>query len=202
MRATRKRGANALRPLDTDASRVPHGARLFSRIAVALHALDGFTLLRPRIAVRDLTPQDASAAISKMIAALLAVVFEWADSATEPEISRSLVAQFNLMQSKEFAGQERALGAGAFASGRIDSSTQQQWRHLIDSQQRCLQVFADFTDFTDVEVLAAEQASQVPRTLAELERLRRIGYMVTGQDALDARLSQSWYDCCRAASIP
>lgn len=182
--------------LDTDASRVPHGARLFSRIAVALHALDGLTELRSRIAAQSLTGGEASAALSKVIAGLLAVVFEWADSATEPEISRALVALFNLMQSKEFAGQERAFGAGIFASGRIDSSTQQQWRHLIDSQQRCMQVFADFTDFTNPEVLAAEQATQEPRTLAELERLRRIGYTVTGRDASDARLGQAWYDCC------
>ncbi len=182
--------------LDTDASRVPHGARLFSRIAVALHALDGLGRLRERIASRALEPQEAAAAISKLIAGLLAVVFEWADSATEPEISRALVAQFNLMQGKEFAGQERAFGAAIFASGRIDGSSQQQWRHLIDSQQRCFQVFADFTDFTDPGVLAAEQATHEPRTLAELERLRRIGYTFSEQDARDARLSQAWYDCC------
>ncbi len=100
------------------------------------------------------------------------------------------------MQGKEFAGQERAFGAAVFASGRIDSSTQQQWRHLIDSQQRCFQVFGDFTDFTDVDVLAAEQACQDPRTLAELERLRRIGYTVSGNDAFDAHLGKTWYDCC------
>jgi len=179
--------------LDTDASRVPHGARLFSRIAVALHALDGLADLRGRIAERAMPAEEASAALSKVVAALLAVVFEWADSATEPEISRALVALFNLMQGKEFAGQERAFGAGVFASGRMDSFSQQQWRHLIDSQQRCLQVF---TDFTDADVLAAQQATQEPRTIAELERLRRIGCTVTGQDVLDARLGQAWYDCC------
>jgi hypothetical protein len=182
--------------LDTDASRVPHGARLFSRIAVALHALDGLSELRSRVAAQAMSAEEASAALSKVVAGLLAVVFEWADSATEPEISRALVALFNLMQGKEFAGQERAFGASIFASGRIDSSTQQQWRHLIDSQQRCMQVFADFTDFTNPEVLAAEQATQEPRTLAELERLRRIGYTVSGQDTMDARLGQAWYDCC------
>jgi hypothetical protein len=182
--------------LDTDASRVPHGARLFSRIAVALHALDGFSPLRPQVTSRKLTPAETSAAISKLIASLLAVVFEWADSATEPEISRALVAQFNLMQGKEFAGQERAFGAAVFASGEVDATIQQQWRHLIDAQQRCFQVFADFTDFTDGRVLAAERATQEPATIAELERLRRTGYTVNQRDVLDTRLSHAWYDCC------
>ncbi len=143
-----------------------------------------------------MSSHSAIAMLSKAIAALLSVVFEWADSATEPEISRALVAQFNLMQGKEFAGQERALGAAVFASARIDTAIQQQWRHLIDSQQRCFQVFTDFTDFTDAQVLAAEQATQEPRTLAELERLRRIGYTATTDGRADPRLSQAWYDCC------
>jgi hypothetical protein len=182
--------------LDTDAGRVPHGARLFSRIAVALHALDGLADLRARVARLDITAEAAFSALSKVIAGLLAVVFEWADSATEPEVSRALVALFNLMQGKEFAGQERAFGAGILASGRIDVSMQQQWRHLIDSQQRCLQVFAGFTDFTDPAVFAAEQATQEPRTLAELERLRRIGHTLAGHEAPTAPLGQAWYDCC------
>ena len=72
-------------------------------------------------------------------------MFEAADGATDPEISRLLVAMFNFMQGKEFAGQERACGAAAFASGRNDSARQQQWLHLIESQERCFQVFTEFS---------------------------------------------------------
>ena len=51
---------------------------------------------------------------------------------------------FNFMQGKEFAGQERACGAAAFAAGRNDGARQQQWLHLIASQERCFQVFTEF----------------------------------------------------------
>ena len=105
---------------------------------------------------------------------------------------RQLVALFNFMQGKEFAGQERAFGASVFACGRLDTASQQHWRHLIDSQQGCFQVFADFSD---PQLISAEQASREPLVLAELERLRRIGCTARPEDPLDTGLSQPWYDC-------
>ena len=178
-----------LEALETDAHRVRNGSRLFSRVAVVLHALDGLPALRARIARQALSARDATAAYVKLVTGLLGVVFEAADSASDPKVSRALVAMFNFMQGKELAGQERALGAGVFAAGYIDASGQQQWRHLIESQQACFQVF---TDFADTEVLRADQASRDPAALAELERLRRIGGSTRRE--LDPNLSQAWYD--------
>jgi hypothetical protein len=180
----------AFEQLDTDSAQARNGARLFSRVAVVLHGLDGLPQLRERVGGRALSARDAVAAYTKLVAGLLAVVFEAADSATDPEISRGLVAMFNFMQGKEFAGQERAFGAGVFAAGAIDMAGQQQWRHLIDAQQGCFQVFADFSD---PEVLRADQASRDPVVSAEVERLRRIG--CAGRPGmLDADLSAVWYE--------
>jgi hypothetical protein len=193
--------------LDTEATRLRNGARLFSRIAFVLHALDALPALRERIAglTADASqgavaarapvpaPQEAVAAYSRLVAGLLAVVFEAADSATDPTVSRALVALFNFMQGKEFAGQERAHGAAAFALGGADAAQQQQWQHLIDSQERCFQVFMDFTQ---APLLAAWQACQLPAQRTELERLRRIGYTARAQGLRDPSLSSTWYACC------
>jgi hypothetical protein len=175
--------------LETDAQRVRNGSRLFSRVAVVLNTLDGLPALRARIARQALPARDTTLAYSKLVAGLLALVFEAADSATDPKVSRALVAMFNFMQGKELAGQERALGAGVFAAGYIDASGQQQWRHLVESQQACFQLF---TDFADPEVLRADQTSRDPAALAELERLRRIGCSTRRE--LDPNLSQAWYE--------
>ncbi len=182
--------------LDTDTSRVRNGARLFSRVAVVLHELEGLPLLRQRIGIQAVTPRELTAAFVRLIAGLLAVVFEAADTATDPEISRTLVAMFNFMQGKEFAGQERALGAAVFATGRIDAPGQHHWRRLIESQEACLQVFSDFSE---PQLLAAGQASQDAPLLAGIERLRRVGSMLSAQNGgtgVDADLSQAWYDLC------
>ncbi|CAN7210659.1 MULTISPECIES: nitrate- and nitrite sensing domain-containing protein [unclassified Variovorax] len=179
--------------LEADAGRIGNGARLFSRIAWVLPGLEGLPELRRRVGALELSPAEATAAFVKLIAGLLAVVFEAADGATDPEISRQLVAMFNFMQGKEFAGQERACGAAAFASGHNDSARQQQWLHLIESQERCFQVFAEFSGARIAELW---RSSQSPAQLAEQERLRRIACAAPAGVALDTELSQTWFDCC------
>ncbi len=178
--------------LDTGHRSLRNGSRLFSRIALVLHALDELPLLRQRIGAQTIGARDATAAFSRLVAGLLAVVFEAADNATDPEITRALVAMFNFMQGKEFAGQERAFGARVFTAGQIDAAGQQQWQHLVASQHGCFQVFHDFAA---AEVLAADRASQDAVVLAQVERLRVLGATVRGGE-FDADLSAVWYEQC------
>ena len=84
--------------LDTVASHLGNGARLFSRIAYLLHGLDGLSDLRQRIRGLTISAQETTGAFVGLSAGLLAVVFEAADSATNLEITRLLVAMFNFMQ--------------------------------------------------------------------------------------------------------
>jgi hypothetical protein len=170
-----------------------NGARLFSRIAWVLPGLDALPGLRGRVAALALPVADATAAYARLITGLLAVVFEAADGATDPEISRLLAAMFNFMQGKEFAGLERACGGAAFASGRNERARQQQWLDLIDSQERCFKVFAEFAG---PELAERWLAHLPPAQLAELERLRRIACATPAGVALDPELSQAWFDCC------
>ncbi len=179
--------------LDTESDRVGHGARLFSRIAYVLHGLDALPALRQQIDALRWTARQATDAYVRLIAGLLAVVFEAADSACDPEVSRLLVALFNFMQGKEFAGQERAVGSALFASGHATAGEQQRLLHLIESQERCLQVFAEFST-TQVGALWAQ--SQDRAALAELERMRRVLGTALAGAALDAGQSQVWFNCC------
>jgi hypothetical protein len=181
--------------LDASAAQAGHGARLFSRIAYVLQGLDGLPALRERLSQGDWDTARATEAYVRLIAALLAVVFEAADSATDPEVSRRLVAQFNFMQGKEFAGQERALGAALFARGQADGAEQQRLLHLIESQERCLEVFSAFAPPETRAMLTAPHASS---TLAELERLRRVLCTAAHGAALKPELSQTWFDTCSA----
>ena len=179
--------------LDAADGRIGNGARLFSRIAWVLPGMDALAGLRQRIGAQEIDAAQSTAAFGKLIAGLIAVVFEAADGATDPEISRLLVALFNFMQGKEFAGQERACGAAAFASGRNDGARQQQWLHLIASQEHCFALFADFAAPGLAEVWGSVQAAA---QLAELERLRRIACAAPAGVALDSELSPAWFDCC------
>ena len=179
--------------LDTAGLSGPHGARLFSRLALALQGLDALRPLRAQVQALALDPPAATAAFSRVIAALLAVVFEAADSASDPDLSRRLVALFHFMQGKEFAGQERAAGSALFASGRADPVGQQRLLHLIDSQERSLEAFGAFAD-EETRAVWAQAESGAP--LARLERLRRLLATAGGGAPLDAELSPAWFETC------
>lgn len=179
--------------LDTESARLGNGARLFSRIAYVLQGLDALDGLRAQVQALAWTPQQVTEAYVRLIAGLLAVVFEAADSASDPEISRLLVALFNFMQGKEFAGQERAAGSALFAGGRAVAEEQQRLLHLIESQERCLEVFAEFSNPHVVELWNTTQPGAM---LAELERLRRVLCTAPSGSPLNAQVSQAWFDCC------
>lgn len=174
-------------------SEVGNGARLFSRIAYVLHGLDALPGLRAQVAQQGWTTRQTTEAYVQLIAGLLAVVFEAADSATDPNISRLLVARFNFMQGKEFAGQERAVGSALYASGRAEASEQQRLLQLIASQERCLQVF---TEFSSAALGALWAQNQPSSTQAELERMRRVLCTAAPGAGLDAGQSPAWFACC------
>jgi hypothetical protein len=175
-----------------EAGNARSGARLFNRIAVVLDGLERLPQLREQIAAGALAPHAAAEAFSRLIAGLLAVVFEAADGAADPEISRELVALFHFMQGKEFAGQERAHGAAAFATGHIDAPGQQLWRHLIEQQHHCFRVFGEFAHSA---VAAAEHARHDRALLVQIERMRRAGISLTAMPADESRVD-AWFECC------
>lgn len=179
--------------LDVTAPGLGQGARLFSRIAWVLQGLDTLPRLRACIATRGWAPSRATTAYARLIAGLLAVVFEAADSAGDPGLSRQLVALFNLMQGKEYAGQERATGAAQFAAGCARADAQQHLLHLVEAQERCLQVARDFTG---VPLQSHWVLVDDAPTLARIERLRRILCTAPDQGPLDPALGTDWFESC------
>lgn len=188
--ALRQPVLDCLDRLDTEPGHVPNGPRLFNRVAIVMHELDGLAALRGEVGRIRVTPRAATEAYSRIVAGLLAVVFEAADSAGDPAIARALVAMFNFMQGKEFAGQERAHGAAVFASGSVDVSQVARWRHLVDLQHQASEVFREFAD---PALVGIDLASQRPTADAQVERLRRVGWTL-GDIAMDESLASLWYE--------
>ena len=171
------------------------GARLLTRIALALHALDGLPELRAKIAAGRGAPREATECFTLAIGALLGLVFEAADIATDPAISRLLVALFNLMQGKEFAGQERAAGAAAFAAGGTGTQSELDLLHLIELQETC---FERFEAFCPPGLRSTWDAAREAMPLAELERLRRKLLAAGPGRTLPEEFAEPWFACCSA----
>lgn len=147
----------------------PGFSRFCNLIAAALQALAGLPLLRQQISQHEQDQTAAMAAFNQVIRTLLNLVFEAADTASDPDISRALIALFSFMQGKELAGQERAIGSAGFAARQFTPEQRSQMVALIAAQEQSFTVFREFAD-------SAACASWQPLSQAsrDIERLRRI----------------------------
>ena len=178
--------------LDTRRASPGGRARLYGRIAYAQQGLESLAALRQQIMTLDWPARRAATAYRHLIAALLTVVFEAADDAVDPEVSRLLVAVFHLMQAKEFAGQERAIGAALLATGIVAEDERGQLLRLIESQDRCHRI-------TNAFAMTAGRRRDVGDSMttgAEQERLRRILLTCEPAQPLPPRQEAAWFEAC------
>ena len=124
---------------------------------------------------------------SRMLRHLLNIVPQLNDSIDDPQIAGRFVALYSLMQGKELAGQERALGAIGFTQGFFDDVTRQRLVDRIDGQQACFEIFLSHSS-ADVQTTFSMHC-QPDR---ETEQLRRVA--CTRQPAADNGLTAlAWF---------
>jgi hypothetical protein len=92
------------------------GSAVCERIASALPAWNA-SALRDGVIQQTVTAPQAMEHYSRMLRHLLSIVPQLNDSIDDPQIAGRFVALYSLMQGKELAGQERALGAIGFTQG-------------------------------------------------------------------------------------
>lgn len=134
-------------------------AVLFSRLSLALQVIEEISALRQQTWECAWNGQALTQAYSTVISSLLAVVFEAADIARDPKLTEILVGLFNLMQGKELAGQERAAGSLAFASGMAPSEIKAKIEHLVDYQEACFSTYLQHVDEKAVTTWQSLQGS-------------------------------------------
>jgi AmiR/NasT family two-component response regulator len=164
-----------LEHVDDKLDRMSSGARFYTRVALALSALDSLPLLRKQINALVIAPQDSVRAFTVLIGRLLAVGFEVGDIAADPEVCRVLVALVNLAQAKEYAGQERATVGAAVSSG--------------NAQDEAFRIFIEFADSTHIDAFNALLAG---RDTQEVERLRQLISRIASGEAVGATVD-GWY---------
>ena len=157
------------------------------RIGNALHKLDTLPALRDGVSQQTLTAPQAMEHYSRMLRHLLSIVPQLNDSIDDPQIAGRFVALYSLMQGKELAGQERALGAIGFTQGFFDDVTRQRLVDRIDGQQACFEIFLSHSQ-ADVQTTFSLNC-QPDR---ETEQLRRVA--CTRQPAADnGHTALAWF---------
>lgn len=117
------------------------GSAVCERIGGALLSLETLPALRDGVIQQTVTAPQAMEHYSRMLRHLLSIVPQLNDSIDDPQIAGRFVALYSLMQGKELAGQERALGAIGFTQGFFDEVTRQRLVDRIDGQQACFEIF-------------------------------------------------------------
>ena len=186
-----ERVRNHLEHADERLDPVSCSARFYARVAFAFHALDSLPRTREQVSALVLAPQDAVKAFGEVIALLLAVGFEAADTAADPETSRALIALVTFAQGKEYAGQERATAGGALSRGHFDAADQRHLRHLQAAQEQAFKIFTQFADPSHVTLLL--ELSNSPET-AEFKRLRAAALEQDPRGEHRTVTADAWYE--------
>lgn len=173
------------------ATDITGGSHLLTRIAVFLHALDQLPSVRSGVMQGNVPVAQSTERYTHLISTLLALVFDAADIAVDPEVSRLLIALFNLMQGKEFVGQERALGARLFSRGYLAKDDLKMLSDFIERQEQC---FERFESFCGDALLAQWHALLSTMPITDIERMRRKLFSQNIQ--ADKELATVWFSGC------
>jgi hypothetical protein len=120
--------------------------RLLFSITLSLQGIDNLTKLRKSVEKHKITPLESTQVYCRLIGSLISIIFEAANISSDTGITMQLVALFNFIQAKEYAGQERAWGAIGFAESHFTEKIYHQLHQLQDSQIRSIDVFLEYTD--------------------------------------------------------
>jgi hypothetical protein len=179
-----------LEQLDGKLDALGCSARFYTRVALALCALDSLPATRAQVRSLAFAPQDAVKIFTDIIATLLAVGFEAADIAADPDTSRALIALVYLAQGKEYAGQERAVAGAAWSRRHFDSQDHERLKRLEAAQQRAFQVFTRFADAAQAAGYARVDSSG---NTAELKRMRAAALDAAGPEPPSVPAAH-WYE--------
>lgn len=165
-------------------------SRLLHCISLSLQGLDNLMALRSQIAGQNISPLQSTQAFCRLIASLLQLVADVAEGAGEPQLTRLLVALFNLMQAKEYAGQERAWGAIGFACGRFDPALCERLQQLQHAQSEQLLSARELGSAILTDTTLEEQLSGN----ANLQQLRKLMQQLSDGTEVAAALCEVWFE--------
>lgn len=179
--------------MEPEAIRTAEKARLLNGIAYVLLRMEEQADVRRRVRDRRLSVEEADIAFTRLISTLLAVVFEAADSALDPDVTRILVALLNVMQGKELSGQERACGVIGLTQGHLTAAQKTRIQTLGAGQRRCFDAFAEFAGDERLAWWAAVTGQEQP-----VARMRTLLLATDPSQPVDAALAELWFDLCTA----
>jgi hypothetical protein len=165
--------------------------RLLFSITLSLQGIDNLTKLRKSVEKHKITPLESTQVYCRLIGSLISIIFEAANISSDTGITMQLVALFNFIQAKEYAGQERAWGAIGFAESHFTEKIYHQLHQLQDSQIRSIDVFLEYTDTSHQTTWQTLIQNKVTD---EVVKFRQLISQLRGGDPVSSEISEAWYE--------
>jgi HAMP domain-containing protein len=141
---------------------------------------------RQQISAQRMAPPQSAAYYTGTIARLLDIGLEISKLIANPEVETRMLAYENLMQAKERAGQERAMGSGGFAGGKLELAGYRRLVEVSGEQEMFLRRVKAFATGGEWDFLSRTITGS---SVAEVERMRKLlfetvpGTPLTGVEA-------------------
>lgn len=149
--------------------------------------------LRAQVTLLKISFPDCIQSFTRLIGSLIALIFEITDNMGNSKISTYLLALYNLVQGKEFAGQERAFGSYIFGSGKMQLEHQQKLLELIALQDRHFELFCQFNGN---ELQKDWQTIMQSETCQRHQHLREKLISAYDGQTLQRKEADFWFDVC------
>ncbi len=158
--------------------------------AAASSALEGLDARRAEVSARSIAAPVSNAFFTTAIGHMLSVTREAVKSSHDAQVTSALLSYYSYLTAKERSGQERAIGAVGFASGRFEPAQHSAFLGILADQRTFFEVFSSFA--TPVQrSFAAETVTGRP--VEEVERMRRIAAAAGPGGALAGADGAAWY---------
>lgn len=168
-------------------------ARQLSLISWSLLGLSQLTALRHQITLQQISFAACLESYSRLIDSLIALIFAITDNPVNSQLSTCLLAFYNLVQAKEFAGQERAIGSHLFGSGKLQPNHRQTLLELVSRQAQHIDVFCQFVG---EDLRAAINDFQTSATSRQQQQCRDKLISAQEQQALKPDDAAIWFALC------
>ncbi len=166
------------------------GPALKELALVAEGKLDRLKTMRDDVTALKATVPELAAYFADTIGSIIKLIESMSSLTTDSNISNRIVAYSALLQGKERAGQERTAGTAAFASGRFQAESYQQFIKFGAMQNV---YFADFNSYAGADGRAALQAALTSDAGKLVERQREVALKSPFGGDIASVSAEDWY---------
>ncbi|SMF20904.1 Methyl-accepting chemotaxis protein [Tistlia consotensis] len=170
-------------------------APLDAQLTAAVERLDALPALRRNVGDGTLSLADSVAAYSETVGQLIGLVSRMAVLSRDPDVRQTITAYVSVLQAKERAGLERAMGANGFAASAFPPALHRRLLALVTAQDQFLDRFREAASPSERERFRALAGDA---TFAEVARLRRIAIDAGYGGPLDGVTASAWFDAATA----